>query len=549
MQQVKKHILIAALGSMLIFSCTKTIQDLETNPNNPTSVPPALILGGVLTDLSGTATGASAGGSTAGTTIGNLGGIASWDAVSRWNQYYCANYNYYNVNNYTWQSGPFDGYLVLQNVVQMEKEAISRGAAVVNPYAAIGRFVRAWYYYNMTSMMGDIPVGDALLGSLNPNPPYTPQKQVFQYILNTLDTANTQFASLIAAGDVSLSTTQDIYYNGNLVKWQQLVNSFKLRVLISLSLQSSDADLNVPAQFANIFNNPVKYPVFQSQADDLAFVYQPSYNLYYFNESNYNSIATRYNMAYTYIQAMDSLNDPRVFVTSEPAWKLVDSLGYAPTDFRAFNGSSTGESITKMVTEASAGLYSFINRKRYFAGFTGEPDVLVGYKEMCFNIAEAMNRGWITGGNAETWYMNGITQSFQFYGIDPTQTSFTAYFQQPTQTAYGDYTAYPVTYSFPTYYNQAAVKYTPGAPGLSQIALQKYIAMFVNSGWEGYFNWRRTGVPTFQNGIGIGNNNVVPLRWSYPVSEQSINRTNWLAALSNQQFATDDLNETLWLLK
>ncbi len=73
----------------------------------------------------------------------------------------------------------------------MEKEAVSRGAAAVNPYEAIGRFVRAYYFYNLTSMFGDVPQADALQGANNPSPAYTPQELVFKYVLDELDTANT----------------------------------------------------------------------------------------------------------------------------------------------------------------------------------------------------------------------------------------------------------------------------------------------------------------------------------------------------------------------
>ena len=68
---------------------------------------------------------------------------------------------------------------------------------------------------------------------LTQNPAYTPQEQVFKYVLEELDTANTDFAALIAANDNSLSTSQDIFYGGNLALWQKMVNAFKLRVLVS----------------------------------------------------------------------------------------------------------------------------------------------------------------------------------------------------------------------------------------------------------------------------------------------------------------------------
>jgi hypothetical protein len=544
-----KYIFYVIAGALIMSSCQKKIESLQTNPNNPTSVPPYLILGTVLTDMSGTGS------------AGNLGGVNSWDYVAQWNQYHCQNYNYYGNNIYSWTSGSFDPYLVLKNVVQMEKEVTSRGGAAVNPYEAIGRFIRAYYYYNLTSMFGDVPQAEALQADVNSKPAYTPQEQVFLYVLNQLDTANSHFASLISSNDNSLSSSQDIFYGGDLSKWQKLVNSFKLRVLVALSNKASDATLNVPAQFANILGNSSTYPIFTSQGDDFQFNYNPgganTYSTYPFNPSNFGSIAGRFNMSYTYVNALTTLSDARVFITCDPRWKIpgvpvdtwIDTLN--PAQFQFFVGASVGEDLGTMYANASAYRYSLIGRYRYYSNFTGEPNVLVGYKEMCFNIAEGITRGWATG-TAETWYKTGITESFKFYGMDITQTSFTAYFLHQAQGANSVTQVTPSTFNFnfTTYYAQPAVQYsaTP-ATAINQIVLQKYIAGFENSGYEAYYNWRRTGVPAFQGGSGIGNNGVVPIRWAYPVSEQAQNKANWSAALTAQNFSADDLNQTMWLLK
>ena len=107
-----------------------------------------------------------------------------------------------------------------------------------------------------------------------------------------------------------------------------------------------------------------------------------------------------------------------------------------------------------------------------------------------------------------------------------------------------------MTFDFGSYYAQPAVQLSATqATAINQIVLQKYIAMFENSGYEAYYNWRRIGVPAFQSGSGVGNNGVIPKRWAYPVSEQTQNATNWKAALSNQSFSADDLNQTVWLIK
>ncbi len=538
-----KNILLVVAGALMMFSCSKQIQDKQVDPNNPTTVPPSLVLGTVLFDISGSGS------------AGSLGNVNSWSNVHSWNQYHCQNYDYYGNNIYTWSNGSFDSYLVLKNVVQMEKEAISRGAAVVNPYEAVGRFARAYYYYNLTSLFGDVPQAQALQTGNN-SPAYTSQEQVFSYILNQLDTANSHFTTLIGENDNSLSASQDLYYQGNLAKWQKLVNSFKLRVLISLSNKTSDATLGVAAQFAAIINNPSKYPVFASQSDDFAFNYNPggtnTFSTYPFNLNNYGSIAARFNMAATYVSALTSTNDARIFITTEPAWALAKT-DPDPCKFNYFAGASSGESLSTMYGNANAGLYSFINRFRYYSNFTGEPNVLSGYKEMCFNIAEAIMRGWVSGKtqtDAENWYKAGIAASMSFYGIDISKTNFTAHFLPPGNSSVTQVVSYPFTFNYANYYAQPSVKLSAtAATAINQIVLQKYIACFENSGYEAYYNYRRTGVPAFQAGPGTGNNGVIPKRYTYPVAEQTQNKSNYAAALTAQSFSADDLNQTMWLLK
>jgi hypothetical protein len=550
---MRNYLFFILMGSLLAASCSKKIDSEFNNPNAPSSVPPSLVLGTVLTGMSGV-NGSSS--------LGALGGINSWDNVGDWNQYHCQNYNYYGNNIYSWtdnsvnsdgsSSGPFNSYLLLKNVAQMDQEVLTRGGAAVNPYEAVGRFVTAYYYYNLSSLMGDVPQAQALGAPVNASPAYTTQEQVFAYVLHQLDTANSHLATLIANNDNSLSSSQDIFYGGNLTQWQKLVNSFELRVLVALSNQASDQTLNVAGRFATILNNPNQYPIFASQSDDFQFVYNPgganTYSTYPFNPSNFGSIAGRYNMAYTYVNACTSINDPRVFMTCDPAWALVGS-DPNPAQYKYFVGASTGLSLGTMYANASAGDYSFIGRYRYYSNFTGDPDVLVGYKEMLFNIAEGIERGWSTG-NAETWYKNGIIQSMTFYGIDVANTNFTAFFLPPGANAVTQVQPYPFSFDWSTYYSQPAVQLSgTQATAIQQIVLQKYITMFENSGYEAYYNWRRTGAPAFQGGSGVGNNGVIPLRWAYPVTEQVQNTANWSAALKSQGFSADDLNQQMWLLK
>lgn len=87
------------------------------------------------------------------------------------------------------------------------------------------------------------------------------------------------------------------------------------------------------------------------------------------------------------------------------------------------------------------------------------------------------------------------------------------------------------------------------ATGLTQILTQKYLAFARNSGYEAYYQWRRTGVPTFLTGAGVGNSGVIPLRFQYPSSELSTNKDNYTAAVQSQYGGNDNINSKMWIIK
>ena len=92
------------------------------------------------------------------------------------------------------------------------------------------------------------------------------------------------------------------------------------------------------------------------------------------------------------------------------------------------------------------------------------------------------------------------------------------------------------------YLAQPSVVYDP-ARGLTQIALQKWIALYMN-GPEAYAEWRRTGVPALTVVPASVNGNKIPVRVYYPSSEQSYNNENLQAAISRN--GGDDLNDPVW---
>ena len=286
----------------------------------------------------------------------------------------------------------------------------------------------------------------------------------------------------------------------------------------------SDGELNIKQRFAQVLNNPGQYPLFGSNDDDMIYVYNSQFNKYPINPDNFGFDATRYNMAATFLNTLAGLKDPRTFYIAEPAGSKIKA-GLAPTDYAAFVGASSAQDLADMSSRAGKdngagylpGEYSFFNRKRYYSTYTAEPTIQIGYPEMCFTIAEAINRGWVTG-SAEDWYKKGIQASQALYGIQP--GDLTVYFFKAggTPTNVADYNTYTVNFDWNSYYAQPTVQYIGNnTAGLNQILVQKYLAFYQNSGWEPYFNWRRTGVPTFaDNGPGTGNSGITGAIWARP---------------------------------
>ena len=524
---MKKFIIFSAIAlAGLGFQACESFEGLDRNPNLPTQVTPDLLLNGALIELH----------------------QRGWNDVSRFNQYNACNYNYYGNQEYNWTGADWD-YTTLKNVVKMEEEAVRVGLPQKNAYSAMAKFLKATFYYRMTMLTGDIPMEEALQPDLTLTPKYDTQKQVFLNILNLLDEANSDMADLIASGDDAF--TGDIYYGNDLTMYRKSVNAFTLRVLIALSRKAEDADLNVKGRFAAIVNNPSQYPLYTTNGDNMEFKHNATFNKYPTSPDNFGFDALRYNMAATSLNTLASLQDPRTFLFAEPAAALV-AAGTPATSYSAFVGAPSDEDLADMSTKVQAGQYSLYNRYRWYRGFTAENTIVQGYAEQCFNIAEAAHRGWITA-SASSYYTQGIQAVHSWYGI--VSGANTVYFLKTSfdgdLTKMSNYNEFTVNFDQSVYLASPAVAYSNDAAGLNKILTQRYLAFFQNGGWEGYFQWRNTGVPTFsEGGSGTGNDNKIPMRFLYPTSEVTNNTDNMNEALQRQFNTTaDDIDHKMWIIK
>ena len=533
MKKLAIYTVFLCMIMIAVSSCKKSFDELGADANRPNSAPPALLFNGILNDLYDAP----------------FSGNTKSSNFENWCQYFLWNYDYYGNNRYDFGPGT-NYYNTLKNVVKMEEEANKLQLPKLNPYTALSKFMKAYFFTNMSLQMGDLPMKNALQGLSNLTPVYDSQKEIFKQAFAWLDSANIELTALQKTVNILQG---DIYLNNDIAQWQKVVNTFRIRLLIHLSKRADDtSDLLIKQQFNDIISNPAKYPLMGSEQDNLEYKYVYPTNKYPKNPGNFGFDALRENTSATYISLLTSLNDPRVYVTCEPASTLFKESD--PGNMSAFVGANAGEDLGIMYVKANNGEYSLINRYRYYRTYIAENTIQIGYSELCFNIAEGINMGWapaMTAIDAENYYKKGISTSMAFYGIPATGTMPVYFFKQSASiddpTAYNKYN---IDMDFTAYYNQSSVLYGGNnAKGLLQIQQQRYLSLFSHSGLESYFQYRRTGVPTFGTGSGTGNSNRIAMRFQYPASEITTNTDNYKTALNNQFGGNDDINGIMWILK
>lgn len=410
---------------------------------------------------------------------------------------------------YGWTRSGFEPYDQLRQAFKLIEEA----ERIEQPnYIAIAKFIKAYHMYNLTITFGDVPYSEALSGfDNNYLPVYDEQEFIFDGILQELEEAN----NLLSFSEQEL--TGDVLFNGDILKWKKAINSFRMRVLMTLSDKAGSSTINVEEQFASMVSNASNYPIMQSNADNLALDYFDVAGSRYPYFENQN-LTGSYLMEQTFVNFMKDNEDPRLLAIGSIS-SNAQAEGLNANDFNAYGGLDGSASFDDLNAQRASGIGSLVNL-RYSVDPTAEPGVVMSYAELQFILAEAAALGWISG-NAETYYTQGISANMEFYNVE-----------QPLIDNYisGEFAAYNA------------------ANAIEQINTQKYLTYFFTSGWESYFNQRRTGFPNFSVGEGTLNGDLVPVRWLYPEAESNVNQSNLEEALQRQYGGEDNINGVMWLL-
>lgn len=419
----------------------------------------------------------------------------------------------------------FYSLIKLVNVQKMNEAA--KGTVYENSYNALGHFIRAYTFFRLTLMVGDIPYTDALKGEQGVyNPSYESQRDVILGLLDELETADSLFA-------IGRNFEGDPVFEGDVIKWRRATNALSLKILTHLWNRTGDKEFGVIDRFRKICSSG---NLMQSNNDNFQLVYGNQQVEYYpFFNSNFRKYPI---MSTTITDQMKALGDYRLFYFAEPAPALIAS-GKKPEDWDAYAGVNPSDDFNDISAKYVAGEVSGINL-RYYELETGEPTYLLSYAEQQFIIAEGILRGWFPG-DTSYYYQEGIRAALEFVASNTPDNPKFHHNRRINEEVIAQYLN-----SAPVILSGSIVD------KLHQVFLQRYFLGFMQDGIDSYFENRRTGYPLFPVNEQTNLNSLpdrMPRRWMYPAKELSCNREELQKAIDRQFGGNDDVNETMWILQ
>lgn len=500
-----KKIILFTVAMCTAIACDNDFEEINTNPNVPTTITPDLLLSGVIRNAVNDQVGEAWG-------IGNI-------VVQ-----HTAKIQFVNEDRYLWGERNGVWNMVYGNMRNVENiiTIASNAEPVQNNYLGVALVLKSWLFSLATDAYGDIPYTEATKGKSEGvyTTQYDTQESIYNGILADLATANQ------ILGSSSEAVRGDLIYGGSVANWRKFANSLRIRYLMRISNKR-----DVSADLRAIVDNPSANPVFESNEDNAELEYLASapnqWPLYGTRVGSFDE----FRLSKTLGDKLMALNDPRLNVFARPTVNSVSDgtpeivgvpNGLEDTQALSYNGgpqnvSRVGYTFACLVCNDTGQQPPVPNAMR---------GLIMTYAELQFLLAEARERDLITTGSAETYYSNGINANFDFY-------------EEIVPAEYGIDLTIPADY-----FAQADVAYSgTQAERLSKIATQKWIALFFN-GLEAWFDWRRTGLPVLQPAVDDLNDGKIPVRYIYPLSEQTLNATGRAAAVSRQ--GEDNINTPVW---
>ncbi len=476
----KLSLYVAALVlTFAVSSCDPSdFGDLNENPNSTTVPVTSALLTNAIKDM-GTLYGA-------GSAL-NAGLYAQYISETQYTEA-----SLYALSQPSW-NGTFYGALYdLQNIIDVNTNPETAADAIINGsnnnQIAVARILKAFFYSLLTDRYGDMPYSQAL--TRNTQPIYDSQEAIYKDLFKELDEAVAQF-------DEGIPAQGDILFGGDIEKWKQFANSWRL----ILAMRISDADAATgKTQFNDALNSDGG--VIESNADNVALNYpggnfrNPWFDLYNGRKD--------YAISNTIVETLKNLKDARL------------------TAYGQANSKNDVVPVPYGLTRDEAVAYTNANPDWAFvldAEFRKQNSTLfiLTAAHVYLARAEAAQIGWTTE-NATTMYQEGIKASWEQWDVF-------------SQEAYDAYLA-------------ASNVSLAAGDALQKIQLQRWLA-FYPDGIQGWSEWRRTGVPALTpTPNAVNSSKQIPRRFVYPNTEPNLNTAAYNEAV--KRIGADTPDTKLW---
>ncbi len=480
MKKLFKYIfLLPAL--LIVPSCSEDYLDVNTDPNNPTSVTPDLALP-VAQHLTATY-------------LFNMNRVNTLGNLMM--------YNWGQSDGYAWYPDEFK-YLVTSSFYQTcfntayqnplkQYQTIDRPDDLTyDNYTAISMIMKSYIFQLLVDMYGDVPYTEALQRSTNSAPKYDDAQTIYTDLIVKLTDA---IALINNASEKALVPgTDDIMFGGDMDEWKKFANTIKMRILV----RQSDMDgrtayiqeqINaITAEGSGFITEDVGVnPVYKKEVDKQS----PLWDTYGADANGALTMNNKATCATPFVlDLLKSFKDPRI-----------DRIYEKPATGHKGVPQGMLDYDTPIVDQ-----YTPDNVSNIGPGILKGPDqdaIIFSLAESYFNQAEAALKG-LTPGDAKQLYQSGIAASFRYLGL--TDAAAATYYAQAI--------------------NNVGWDFTLAADRLQAIITQKWIALNGFGAIQSWFDYNRTGFPAGLPVSLLATTPDRPVRLLYPASELSSNADN-----------------------
>lgn len=465
---------------VLAGACSDDYLDVNTDPNNPISVSPDLLLP-VALNYSATIEEEDRGQNHLGNML-----MANWSQSDGFS-WYTEEFEYKVTS--TFYTSIFD-YNYSSVLKQYNGIKALEGEEYGN-YKAIATIMSALHFQIIVDTYGDVPYSEALQRGGNPTPKYDDAQEIYKSLVDELTAAIDMIKATADVAGALVPGDDDGVFGGDMDSWVQFANNVKLRLLVRQSSMTGNEDY-LTAEFGKIategsgfYTDDVEINIGYDKVEDQQ---NPKWDGFGEDVGGTKTLTNNATCATVYIlDRLTATNDPRIdFFFEEPA---TGHLGVVQ-GLLDYDVPVVDQYVPENVSNIGPGI------------LVG-PDqgaVLYSSAETHFNLAEAANKGYVSG-SAKTYYEGGVKASFDYLGATGADT----YLAQ----------------------SLANVGWDTSPNKLEAIMVQKATALMGINALQSWFDYNRTGYPSDIPLSLTGNTKPnLPTRLAYPSSEVTSNGAN-----------------------